>query len=236
MNAVARYAKAVAKPGRGGELTEKLLDVARALREVPGCQLYVINRSRDDPDVVWVTELWQSQEQLDAALETPEARARIPEVLEMVRDGGFERIDLEPVGGVGPQGGETGSAVVNLEEVEDSAPKFGFGEVGEARFARQQLGAVGIGVSLQRLRPGRRQAFGHRHVVDEEVYVILDGSGWMAVDDQVTEVRRRDAIRVAPGSARAFEAGPEGLELLAIGSHHPGDAQILPGFWPPDRG
>ena len=236
MTAVARYAKAVAKAGRGDELAQRLLDVARALKEVPGCQLYVINRSPADPDVVWVTELWQSQEQLDAALETPQARALIPEVLDLVGDGGFERIDLEPVGGVGPEEGETGFALVNLEEVEDLAPKAGFGEVGEARFARQQLGALGIGVSLQRLRPGKRQAFGHHHVVDEEVYVILDGSGRVAVDDQVKEVRRLDAIRVAPGSARAFEAGPEGLEFLAIGTHHTGDAQILPGFWPTDGG
>jgi quinol monooxygenase YgiN/mannose-6-phosphate isomerase-like protein (cupin superfamily) len=236
MKAVARYAKAVAKPGKGDELAEKLLDVARALKEVPGCQLYAINRSQADPDVVWVTELWQSQEQLDAALETPQARDRIPEVLDLVRDGGFERIDLEPVGGVGPHQGETGFAIVNLEELEDLAPKAGFGEFGEARFARQQLDAVDVGVSLQRLRPGRRQAFGHHHVVDEEVYVVLDGSGRVAVDDQVKDVRRLDAIRVAPGSARAFEAGAEGLEFLAIGTHHAGDAQILPGFWPPGGG
>ncbi|HEY2436341.1 MAG TPA: antibiotic biosynthesis monooxygenase, partial [Solirubrobacteraceae bacterium] len=206
MSAVARYTKAVAKPGRGDELAEKLLDVARGLKEAPGCQLYVINRSRDDPDVVWVTELWQSAEQLEAALETSEARARIPEVLEVVADGGFDRIDLEPVGGVGPQAGETGFALVNLEEVEDMAPKAGFGEVGEARFARQQLGAIAVGASLQRLRPGKRQAFGHRHVVDEEVYVILDGSGRVAVDDEVSEVRPMDAVRVAPGSTRAFES------------------------------
>jgi quercetin dioxygenase-like cupin family protein len=179
-----------------------------------------------------VTELWQSPEQLEAALETPEARARIPEVLDAVGDGGFERIDLEPVGGVGPQAGETGFALVNLEEVEDMAPKAGFGDAGEARFARQQLGAIAVGASLQRVRPGKRQAFGHRHVVDEEVYVILDGSGRVAVDDEVSEVRRMDAIRVAPGSARAFESGPDGLTFLVIGSHHAGDAEILPGFWP----
>ena len=50
-------------------------------------------------------------------------------------------------------------------------------------------------------------ALGHQHVVDEEVYVILDGSGRLAVDDQVKEVRRLDAIRVAPGSARV-RGGP----------------------------
>src|SRR5437763_6145062 len=142
MSAVGRYAKAVAKPGRGDQLAQKLLEVARALREAPGCQLYVINRSTADPDVVWVTELWQSQEQLDAAVETPGARERIPEVLDLVRDGGVERVDLEPLGGAGYQLGETGFAVVNLEQVEDLAPKAGFQEAGEARFARQPLGAV----------------------------------------------------------------------------------------------
>jgi quinol monooxygenase YgiN/mannose-6-phosphate isomerase-like protein (cupin superfamily) len=234
MTPVGRYAKAVAKPGKGEELRRTLLEVARSLREAPGCQLYVINRSPGDPDVVWVTELWQSQEQLDAALETTEARARISEVLELVGDGGFERIDVEPLGGAGYQAGETGSAIVNLEEVEDLAPKAGFQELGEARFARQPLGAVGIGVSLQRLRPGKRQTFGHRHGVDEEVYVVLQGSGRVAIDDQVKEIRRLDAIRVAPGSARAFEAGPEGLEFVAIGTHHAGDAKMLSGFWPSD--
>jgi quercetin dioxygenase-like cupin family protein len=69
-------------------------------------------------------------------------------------------------------------------------------------------------------------------MVDEEVYVVLEGSGRVAVDDEVKEVRRLDAIRVAPGSVRAFEAGPEGLEFLAIGSHHAGDAELIPGFWP----
>jgi mannose-6-phosphate isomerase-like protein (cupin superfamily) len=192
----------------------------------------VINRSPGDPDVLWVTELWQSQEQLDAALETAEASARIPKVLELVRDGGFERIDVEPLGGAGYQAGETGFAIVNLEEVEDLAPKAGFEELGEARFARQPLGAVGIGVSLQRLRPGKRQTFGHRHGMDEEVYVVLQGSGRVAIDHQVKEIRRLDAIRVAPGSARAFEAGPEGLEFVAIGTHHAGDAKMLSGFWP----
>jgi quinol monooxygenase YgiN/quercetin dioxygenase-like cupin family protein len=232
MGAVGRYAKAVAKPGKGDELAQKLLEVARAIRETPGCQLYVVNRSLADPDVVWVTELWQSQEQLDGALETPEARERIPEVLDLVRDGGFERIDLEPLGGAGYQAGETGFAIVNLEQLEDLAPTAGAQELGEVRFARQALSAVGIGVSLQRLRPGKRSAFAHRHNVDEEVYVVLQGSGRVALDDQVKEVRRLDTIRVAPGSLRAFEAGPEGLEFLAVGSHHAGDTQMVPGFWP----
>jgi quercetin dioxygenase-like cupin family protein len=202
------------------------------LRETPGCELYVINRSPTDGDVVHVTEQWQSQELCDAALQAPEARARIPEVLALVEESSFERTDLVPLGGVGYPVGEKGYGIANLDEVEDMAPKFGLGNVGEARFARSALGAVGIGVSLQRLRPGARQSFGHHHHRDEEVYVVLSGSGRVAVDDEVRELRQLDAVRVAPGSTRAFEAGPEGLGLLVMGTHHPGDPEMKPGFWP----
>jgi quinol monooxygenase YgiN len=233
MPPVGRYAKAIARPGRGDLLASKLLEVAEGLREAPGCRLYLINRSQDDPDVIWVTELWHSQEQLDAALETPEARARIPEVLDLVQEGGFERIDLEPLGGAGvaPQD-QHGFQIVNLDRVEDMAAKAGFGETGEARFARGPLGAIGIGVSLQRLRPGKRQSFGHRHGMDEEVYVVIGGSGRVAIDEEIVDVGPLDAIRVAPGSTRAFEADPGGLEVLAMGTHHAGDAELKPGFWP----
>jgi quinol monooxygenase YgiN/mannose-6-phosphate isomerase-like protein (cupin superfamily) len=232
MKAVARYAKATAKPGQGDALASIMLEVAEALRDTPGCELYVINRSVDEPEVVWVTELWRSQEQLDAALASDGARARIPEVLALVAEGGFERIDLEPIGGQGYRAMEPGFKIVNLEEVEDLAPKFGYGEIGEARFARTALEAVGIGVSLQRLRPNARQSFGHRHALDEEAYVVLSGTGRIAVDGAIRPIRALDAIRVGPGSTRAFEAGPEGLELLATGTHRAGDAEMIPGFWP----
>ncbi len=62
--------------------------------------------------------------------------------------------------------------------------------------------------------------------------MVLGGSGRVAIDDEVREIARLDAIRVAPGSTRAFEAGPEGLDLLAMGSHHEGDPEMVPGGWP----
>jgi mannose-6-phosphate isomerase-like protein (cupin superfamily)/quinol monooxygenase YgiN len=213
-------------------LAAKLLEVAQRVQDAAGSQLYVINRSLGDPDVIWVTELWQSQKHLDEALESDGARAELPRVLELVDTEAGERVELEPLGGAGYLAGATGSAIVNLEEVEDSAAKFGFGETGEARFARTDLGATGTGLSLQRLRPGARQSFGHHHHIDEEIYVVLAGSGRIAIDEEIHEIRRLDAIRIAPASTRALEAGPDGLEFLAIGMHHPGDAQIVPGFWP----
>jgi uncharacterized cupin superfamily protein len=119
----------------------------------------------------------------------------------------------------------------NLREVEDAAVKHGFSEAQMARFAGGDLDCERIGLALEGVKPNRRQAFGHRHEEDEEVYVILDGSGRMRLGDDVIEVGPLDAIRVAPGVMRAFEAGDDGLELLAFGTHHEGDGEIDPGFW-----
>jgi uncharacterized cupin superfamily protein len=119
----------------------------------------------------------------------------------------------------------------NLLEVDDAAVANGFSETQVARFAGKELGCETIGLALEGVKPGRRQAFGHRHEEDEEVYVIVSGSGRMRLDDEVIEVAPMDAIRVAPGVMRSFEAGDEGLEMLAFGTHHEGDGEIDPAFW-----
>jgi uncharacterized cupin superfamily protein len=121
--------------------------------------------------------------------------------------------------------------LVNFDAIEDDAAKHGFGEFGEARFATRALEAERTGVSLHRVRPGRRQSFGHRHTDAEEVYVVLSGSGRVKLDDEIVELARLDAIRVAPPVARCFEASEEGMELLACGARHAGDGEILPGWW-----
>ncbi|HWT89732.1 MAG TPA: cupin domain-containing protein [Solirubrobacterales bacterium] len=118
-----------------------------------------------------------------------------------------------------------------LMEVEDSAAGFGHGEAMEVRFANEDLEAESTGLSYHRLKPGRRQAFGHRHDEAEEVYVVIRGSGRLKLDDELIEVEALDAIRVAPQVTRAFEAGDEGLEVIACGPRHEGDGEIVPGWW-----
>ncbi|HUA72691.1 MAG TPA: antibiotic biosynthesis monooxygenase [Solirubrobacteraceae bacterium] len=235
MSGVGRFVKFTAQAGRGDDLAESLLRAADSLRDTAGCELYVINRSKTEPDVVWVTELWLSQEALDASLEqlqTDEGKAQIAEVM-AVLERPPELTELEPLGGVGYLAGGTGYTRINIEnDVEDMAKRFGFGEQGEARFANRPLGTVRTGVSHQRLRPGVRQAFGHRHQHAEEVFVILAGTGRIRIDDEIVDVGPLDAIRIAPSSARAFEAGPDGLEFVVFGPHHTGDAVMDPDFWP----
>jgi mannose-6-phosphate isomerase-like protein (cupin superfamily) len=120
---------------------------------------------------------------------------------------------------------------LNLGEVEDAAPPNGFGDRWEARVARQALDAEQTGLTHFRLRPGKRSPFVHRHANAEEVYVVLAGSGRIKLDDQLADVRPLDAIRVAPAVARAFEAGPDGLELIAFGPHHEGDGEPVDDGW-----
>jgi mannose-6-phosphate isomerase-like protein (cupin superfamily) len=119
----------------------------------------------------------------------------------------------------------------NLREVEDSAQKFGIGEIQEARFAKDELGAEQTGFSHHRVKPGKRQAFGHRHDRAEEVYVVLSGSGRAKLEEEIVELDVLDAIRVAPAVTRAFQAGPEGLELLAFGPRADGDGELVQGWW-----
>jgi mannose-6-phosphate isomerase-like protein (cupin superfamily) len=122
--------------------------------------------------------------------------------------------------------------IKNLREVEDLAPKFGYSEVQEARFARQDLDAETIGLALNFVKPNSRQAFAHRHDEAEEIYVVLSGTGRVKLDEDIREVRPMDAIRIAPPVMRSFEADADGLELLVFGPRHAGDGELVyEGFW-----
>jgi mannose-6-phosphate isomerase-like protein (cupin superfamily) len=127
-----------------------------------------------------------------------------------------------------------GYTIKNLKEVEDQAPKFGLSPDLEARFARVPLELENSGVTYQRLAPGFRAPFGHRHKQQEEIYVLVSGGGRVKLDDEVLELKPWDAVRVAKDTMRCFEAGPEGAEFIAFGAPNtgPGDAETDPDFWP----
>ena len=125
-------------------------------------------------------------------------------------------------------------AIVNLLELDDSIA--GRAEGMEGRFGRSALGARDIGVSHWRYAPDFRSPAAHSHREQEEVYVVVAGSGRVRLGDEVREIRQWDAIRVAPAVLRQFEAGPDGLDLLAVGGPRPegGDGQLSDSPWPED--
>ena len=93
----------------------------------------------------------------------------------------------------------------------------------EFRAATRALGLESSALSYQRVPPGYRFPYGHTHVRQEEVYVVVRGSGRMKVDDEIVELAEWDAVRVPPGSWRGYEAGDEGLEILVVGAPNLGE-------------
>jgi mannose-6-phosphate isomerase-like protein (cupin superfamily) len=90
----------------------------------------------------------------------------------------------------------------------------------EFRIAGQPLELEESGLSYQRIPPDYRFPYGHTHHQQEEVFVVIGGSGRMKLDDDIVEVKRLDVVRVPAGTWRGYEAGPEGLELLVFGAPH----------------
>jgi mannose-6-phosphate isomerase-like protein (cupin superfamily) len=130
----------------------------------------------------------------------------------------------------------SGYTIVNLLEVEDTVSERVPGL--EGRFGRRHLGSRDLGVSHWRYAPGLRAPQGHSHREQEEAYVVVAGSGRVRLDDEIRDVRMWDVIRVAPAVVRAFEAGPDGLELIAVGGPRPegGDGVPTDAPWPDTAG
>ncbi len=120
-------------------------------------------------------------------------------------------------------------AVKNLLEIDNLSDREGF----EIRFSRKYLDSEELGVSLLRLGPDVKATDGHHHKEQEEAYVVIAGSGQVRLDDEVVELRQFDVVRVAPQVVRGFEAGPEGLEVIAVGGQKPegGDGVRDPDRW-----
>lgn len=117
-------------------------------------------------------------------------------------------------------------------DVENRAPKFDMPSELEGRFARHELEGETLGLSLMTLAPGFRIPFGHKHEGQEEVYVVVRGSGRVKVGDEVVELAEWDAIRFDKDTMRNMEAGPEGIEYLAFGAgNDPLDAEMAAGWW-----
>jgi mannose-6-phosphate isomerase-like protein (cupin superfamily) len=120
----------------------------------------------------------------------------------------------------------------NLRQVENQAPNFGMPEELEARFARSALDGETLGLSLMTLAPGFRIPFGHKHDGQEEVYVVVRGSGRVKVEGEIVDLSEWDAIRFGKDTMRAVEAGPDGIEYIAFGAgDDPRDAEMVPGWW-----
>jgi mannose-6-phosphate isomerase-like protein (cupin superfamily) len=126
----------------------------------------------------------------------------------------------------------SGFTTVNLLEVEDSVGDRAAGI--EGRFGRKHLDSRDLGVSLFRYAANLRSPMAHSHREQEEAYVVVAGSGRILLGDEVVELRQWDVVRVAPEVVRSFEAGPGGLDIIAVGGPKPegGDGVRATAAWP----
>ena len=109
-------------------------------------------------------------------------------------------------------------------DVDDVGSNFGGPDDLEFRLATDALKLEHSGLGYQRIPPSYRFPFGHTHKTQEEIYVVLGGSGRMKLDDEIVELTQWDAVRVSPGVWRCYEAGPHGLEIFVIGAPNLGDS------------
>jgi mannose-6-phosphate isomerase-like protein (cupin superfamily) len=123
--------------------------------------------------------------------------------------------------------------VVRVSDVPDQGPNLGIAPHVEIRFLRNDLGCENCGVSYMRIAPNYRQESGHRHKVQEEIYVLVSGSARVKAGDDVVELEPWTAIRVPNETVRSLESGPEGAEFLLVGAPNtgPGDAIDVPDHW-----
>jgi quercetin dioxygenase-like cupin family protein len=121
---------------------------------------------------------------------------------------------------------------VNLLEVDnvigDRAPGI------DGRFTRSRLDSRDLGISRFTYAPNLRSPMAHSHREQEEAYVVIAGSGRALLDDEVIDLHLWDVLRVAPEVVRAFEGGPQGLDLIAVGGPRPedGDGVMAAASWP----
>jgi mannose-6-phosphate isomerase-like protein (cupin superfamily) len=108
-------------------------------------------------------------------------------------------------------------------DLDDLGPRFDGHPELEFRAATKPLALEQSALSYQRVPPRYRFPYGHTHATQEEVYVVVRGSGRMKLDDEIVELGEWDAVRVPADTWRGYEAGPEGLELLVIGAPNLGE-------------
>lgn len=228
---VTRYGKATAKPGKGAELAGILIEAAGMNDAGSGCLQYEVNRAADDPDTIWVTEKWTSQEAVKASLENEDTRALIAKARPLIED--MEMVELEPLGGLGagPETPKPGYTLKGIDEIPDRAPDFDLDKFHEARFGTRAMDLTQTGFSHFKVKPGVRQPFGHHHNLGEEVHVVLSGSGRVKLDNEILALQEGDVLRVSPEIMRAFEGGPDGLEFIVFSQHIEGDTEMAPGWW-----
>jgi len=92
-----------AKPDQRQRVVEILLESGKLFDDNPACLLYLVSEASDDPNLVWVIDLWTNQEAHTEALKAPELRQFVEQAMPLL-EGMPEQIVVRPIGGKGMPG------------------------------------------------------------------------------------------------------------------------------------
>ncbi|MCM3267716.1 putative quinol monooxygenase [Paenibacillus elgii] len=98
MSKYAMFGKLTAHPGKREELAKMMLE-ADTLNDMDGCIYYILHEAEDEPDVLWITELWESQEAHAASLKNEKVRELIGRCRHLIAEAGG--VKVRPIGGKG---------------------------------------------------------------------------------------------------------------------------------------
>ncbi len=85
-----------AASGRRADLGE----ILAGMGAMPGCLSYIVASDPSDPDVLWVTEVWESADAHEASLALPQVQSAIAKGRPLIESFAM-RVETEPVGGIG---------------------------------------------------------------------------------------------------------------------------------------
>jgi quinol monooxygenase YgiN len=95
--------KLTARPGQRQRVVDILLQSGKLFDDNEHCFLYLVSESTEEPDVIWVVDLWTSQEDHAEALKAPQLRPFVEQAMPLL-EGMPQQIELRPVGGRGVPG------------------------------------------------------------------------------------------------------------------------------------
>ncbi|GLI04153.1 antibiotic biosynthesis monooxygenase [Paenibacillus tyrfis] len=98
MSKYAMFGKLTAHPGKREELAKMMLE-ADTLNAMEGCIYYILHEAEEDPDVLWITELWESQEAHAASLKNEKVRELIGRCRHLIAEA--SGVKVRPIGGKG---------------------------------------------------------------------------------------------------------------------------------------
>ena len=82
---------------------------------------------------------------------------------------------------------------------------------------RKQLDLEGVAIGLIGLSSNEGYSFTHSHREQEEVYIVIEGSGYILLGGDLVEIKRGDIVRVACHVRRALKAGEDGVTVICAG-------------------